>query len=416
MASDDDVLAILGCLLATNCIKTRKKKHVRRSLWCKEWLKKRGSYSHVNLISELKLVPKDWHNYLRMDEETYLNLLSLVTPIIKKQDTVMRAAISPHERLTVTLRYLATGRSFEDLKFSTVISPQALGYIIPETSDAIYKVLHKDYLKFPRTEREWMDIAKLFKEKWNFPHCLGAMDGKHINIIPPSGSGSEFYNYKGRHSMVLLAIVDAKYQFIMCDFGTNGRVSDGGVLKNTKLFEKLENNKLNIPVESKVRNSSRSMPYVFVVDDAFPLRVDMMKPFRQADLISQDRKIYNYRVSRARRIVENAFGILASRFRIFHTAINLQPRKIESVVMATCVLHNFLMKSVPSFYSPPECFDHENTDVGTTILGYNTEDSKMTRLVRKNPGNTSFLAKKVREDFMDYFVNEGQIPWQLNFI
>ncbi|XP_023209751.1 uncharacterized protein LOC111612739 [Centruroides sculpturatus] len=259
-----------------------------------------------------------------------------------------------------------------------------------------------------------MNIAKLFEEKWNFPHCLGAMDGKHINIIPTSGSGSEFYNYKGRHSMVLLAIVDA-YQFIMCDFGTNSRISDEGVLKNTKFFEKLENNKLNIPVESKVRNSSRSMPYVFVVDDAFPLRVDMMKPFQQTDLISQDRKIYNYHVSRARRIVENTFGILASRFQIFHTAINLQPHKIESVVMATCVLHNFLMKSVPSFYSP-ECFDYENTDIGTIILGYNTEDSKMVQLVRNNSGNTSFLAKKVREEFMDYFVNEGQIPWQLNFI
>lgn len=68
-----------------------------------------------------------------------------------------------------------------------------------------------------------------------FP-SLGAMDGKHIVIIPPSGSGSEFCNYKGRHSMVLLAIVDAQYQFILCDFGTNGRISDGGVLQNTVFF------------------------------------------------------------------------------------------------------------------------------------------------------------------------------------
>ena len=137
------------------------------------------------------------------------------------------------------------------------------------------------------------------------------MDGKHIEIIPPNGSGTEFYNYKGRHSMVLLAIVDAKYQFLMCDFGTNGRVSDGGVLQNTKFFEKLQNKHLRIPTEENVRNTTRSLPYVFVADDAFPLRVDMLKPFRQADLICQNRKVYNYRVSRARRIVENAFGIMA---------------------------------------------------------------------------------------------------------
>jgi hypothetical protein len=118
------------------------------------------------------------------------------------------------------------------------------------------------------------------------------MDGKHITITPPSGSGSEFYNYKGRYSMVLLAIVDAKYQFLMCDFGTNGRISDGGVLQNTKFCHKLLSNLLNIPPEETVRNSSRRLPYVFVVDDAFPLRPDMLKPFRQADLTSTEKKIY----------------------------------------------------------------------------------------------------------------------------
>lgn len=50
----------------------------------------------------------------------------------------MRQAISAEERLIVTVRYLATGRSLEDLKFSAVISPQALGVIIPETCKAIY--------------------------------------------------------------------------------------------------------------------------------------------------------------------------------------------------------------------------------------------------------------------------------------
>jgi hypothetical protein len=55
-------------------------------------------------------------------------------------------SISPHERLTATLRILAAGRSYEDLKYTTLISPQALSYIIPETCDAIYRVLGHDYL------------------------------------------------------------------------------------------------------------------------------------------------------------------------------------------------------------------------------------------------------------------------------
>nr|CAI5856172.1 unnamed protein product [Callosobruchus analis] len=106
--------------------------------------------------------------------------------------------------------------------------------------------------------------------------------------------------------MVLLAVVYARYQFIMCDFGVNGRISDGGVLQNTTFYE-LENK-----IDESVKKSSKILPYVFVADDAFALRLDMMKPFRQADLNSKERKIYNYRVSRARRIVENAFGILVS--------------------------------------------------------------------------------------------------------
>ncbi|CAH1961295.1 unnamed protein product [Acanthoscelides obtectus] len=146
----------------------------------------------------------------------------------------MRKAISPHERLTATLRFLATGRSYEDLKLTTIISPQALGVIIPETCEAIYKVLRHDYFKFPQTEDEWKNIAKHFENRWNFLHCLGAIDGKHIDIISPSGSGSYFYNYKGRHSMILLAIVDARYQFIMYSFGVNGRISDG-VLQNVSI-------------------------------------------------------------------------------------------------------------------------------------------------------------------------------------
>lgn len=105
----------------------------------------------INIFSykfiELKLHPGDWFNYLRMDEHTYFELLNLVTPLIMKKNTKLREAISPHERLTVTLRYLATGRSYEDLKFTAAISVQSLGQIIPETCSAIYKVLRKKYLK-----------------------------------------------------------------------------------------------------------------------------------------------------------------------------------------------------------------------------------------------------------------------------
>jgi hypothetical protein len=99
---DDEELALAALVVVLK----KKKQRTKRNLWCKEWLKKRHSYSHTNLLRELVMYPRDWSKYLRMDEETYFKLLSLVTPLIKNKDTIMREAITPHERLTATLRFL----------------------------------------------------------------------------------------------------------------------------------------------------------------------------------------------------------------------------------------------------------------------------------------------------------------------
>lgn len=128
------------------CAKNIRKRRRQRTRWCREWLMKREQFSHVNL-REIRHEPNDWRNYLRMDIETYCRLLKLVTPYIEKKNTNMRMSISPHERLTATLRFLATGRSYKDLEFTTAISKQSLSLIIPETCMAIYKVLKKSYLK-----------------------------------------------------------------------------------------------------------------------------------------------------------------------------------------------------------------------------------------------------------------------------
>lgn len=71
---DDDIMTAIGCLMAVNCLKTRVKKR-KRKVWVKDWLSKRAKYSHVNLLTELRICPKDWQNYLRIDEDTYLKLL-----------------------------------------------------------------------------------------------------------------------------------------------------------------------------------------------------------------------------------------------------------------------------------------------------------------------------------------------------
>ncbi|XP_076044731.1 uncharacterized protein LOC143027341 [Oratosquilla oratoria] len=120
----------------------------------------------------------------------------------------------------------------------------------------------------------------------------------------------------------------------MCDAGTNGRVSDGRVLENTKFSERLAAGKLNLPQPSAPANSSKSLPYVFIGDEAFALRTDFLKPFAAKEL-TQERRIFNYRLSRARRVIENVFDIMSSRFGIFSKPINLNIKSIEKV--ASCI-------------------------------------------------------------------------------
>ncbi|CAI6359729.1 unnamed protein product [Macrosiphum euphorbiae] len=118
-----------------------------RSVWMKNWMSDKTKFGHLPLLQELRTNnPEDFINYLRIDGTTFDHLLSLIGPLIQKEDTVMRECIPPEQRLLATLTYLASGMSYQRLKFSTAISAPSLCEIIPETCAALYQVLKKDYL------------------------------------------------------------------------------------------------------------------------------------------------------------------------------------------------------------------------------------------------------------------------------
>jgi len=94
------------------------------------------------------------------------------------------------------------------------------------------------------------------------------------------------------------------------------------------------------------------------------------------------RKIFNYRLCHARRIIENVLGILVARFGIFKTHINIKLDNIKDVVMASCALHNFLCRTSPDTYTPPECFATEDLQNGTVTAGLKSNPSSMATLKR----------------------------------
>ena len=353
---------------------------------------------------------------LRMPLDVYRMLLSKVKPIITKKHTSFRKPISAKVRLAVTLRFLALGDGFRSLSQQFRIGLSTAREIVKETCKAIIIALQDQYLSTPTSREEWLAIAKEFQERWHFPHCLGAIDGKHIRMIQPPRSGSYFYNYKGYYSIVLLAIANGEYEFTYVDIGAEGKCSDGGTWRKCTFHEYLYNpqNPLNIPPPEQLIGINRIMPYVLVGDDAFRMTQNLLKPFPGTHLTRQQ-EIYNYRLSRCRRIVENTFGILTTRFRVFQRTLEVHPNFVQDIVMASCVLHNFLHKEGKSVYIPVNSVDQEMTD-GTVVDGEWRQEMVGLDSVQRDPQrNPSQYAKKIRTRLSDYFLTEeGEVEWQYN--
>lgn len=277
-----------------------------------------------------------------------------------------------------------------------------------------FKIYTLFLFQLPNTSNSWKEIAARYYSKWNFPQCLGAIDGKHIVLQAPMNTGTEYFNYKGTFSIVLLAVVDADYSFIYVDIGCQGRISDGGVFKNSNFFSKLSEGDLNIPDDNALPGRRTPVPFVFVADDAFPLQDHVMKPYPGTQEAGSTERIFNYRLSRARRIVENAFGILSAVFRVLRKPLLLEPEKSKLIVLTCVYLHNFLRKSEADMYAS-NMFDTETDDRNGIIQGaWRRENQDLTSFLplRRVPRKSSNHSQEIRKEYANYFCNEGAVPWQ----
>lgn len=297
-------------------------------------------------------------------------------------------------------RYLASGDMQDSLSFRYRISPSSVSNIIKGTLQAIWENLVDEFMPAP-DEDGWKNIAQDFWNIWNFPHCIGSIDGKHVKIRAPSKSGSDFYNYKGYFSIVLLAVVDARYKFIAVDVGAKGSQSDGGILRNSVFGKKLATDSLKIPNNEKFGPMGEELPYFIIEDEAFPLKTNIMRPYPGKNTDTEQR-IFNYRLSRARRVVENAFGILSNRFRIDHTTITGGVQLADRIVKATVVLHNFLLTKNDNSGLPSSSFDVDGTIDGQRLDGVAAFGSN----------NYTKKASDIRDSLKNFFNGPGSVPWQ----
>lgn len=303
-------------------------------------------------------------------------------------------------------RFLTTGDSYVTIANSYRVGHSTVTGIIIETCDAIWSALQPTFMPCPN-KQEWLRIASEFQSKWNFPNCVGVVDGKHVVMRSPAKSGSLFFNYKGTFSVVLLAVVDANYCFVIIDVGGYGKQSDGGTLATSEFGVRLRTNKLDLPDDRELPGSMMTLPYVFVADEAFPLTKHLMRPYPGKKLTPTNR-VFNYRLSRARRIVENAFGILAARFRVFHRTMDQRPETVDKIIKATCVLHNMLRKQTSSGDIVSSAATEWEEEISDDHDAAGLQSLQALRGYR-----ASHEAFKIRDSFRDYFSSSsGAVSWQ----
>ena len=131
-----------------------------------------------------------------------------------------------------------------------------------------------------------------------------AIHGKHIPMKKPKKSGSDYYNYKGFFSLILLALLDAEYRFLWIDCGSRDSCSDAQIFNRSDLRDKIEDGTLGLPAPEPLGEEGPELHYSLLGFDTVALMPWMVKLYSRRQLTREER-IANYRISRGRRVVEN---------------------------------------------------------------------------------------------------------------
>ncbi|XP_072397430.1 uncharacterized protein [Diabrotica undecimpunctata] len=209
------------------------------------------------------------------------------------------------------------------------------------------------------------------------------------------------------------------YRFALVDIGAEGRHSDGGIFKNSNMGKLINANNLHFPPPLLLGQGDTPFNFYIVGDEAFPLTTSIMRPY-SGRFLPRDKCIFNYRLSRGRRVIENAFGILASRWRIYRRTIIASESTVVAVVKATVCLHNFLINNGQKFesedkYITASTVDHENETGELVHDDWRSEhDNNLTPIGRMGSNMYAKNAETMRQNLLRYFINEGAIDFQEN--
>lgn len=202
--------------------------------------------------------------------------------------------------------------------------------IVYDTCLSIWKSFGAQHMPIPSTEH-LESIANDFFNKWDFPNCVGCIGEKHIRI--------KCLKY---FPIVVQCVADANYKFSTIDVGAYGKQSDGGMFSSSNICNRLETDNFNMPEDKLLPNSDILVPYVLLGDETYPITPYLMGPYSGQNLTNEERN-YNFRLSRARRSIECAFGLLDANWKCLKNELLVHPKRVDTIVKCVCLLHNIVI-------------------------------------------------------------------------
>lgn len=297
--------------------------------------------------------------------------------------------------------------------------------IVKDVCKAIVAAVMPTYVKSPSAD-DFKRIANEFSRKWSLPNCLGAVGCKTMQLEAPADPGPYFMSENHRISIV--ALCDANYCFTVAEVNYLGSLGDkSNVFKESFLNKFILNNAAVVPPPSKLPKSKSDQQFNYFAvggGNNYPLKENFLTPYAKASLSDKDeklryeRRIFNYRLSRASRVVDNAFGVLAFRWQRLQKRLSVSPQSpadVVTLVQACICLHNFLMKTRTSNNNGMGTFgDSFGPNDRLSKPGrWRRDDSPFTDTCTRGNGNATPAAREHRDMLSKYLSYENTLTYQV---
>ncbi|MBN3297115.1 HARB1 nuclease, partial [Amia calva] len=244
-----------------------------------------------------------------MSKRTFTYVCNELPSLLQWRDSWFRCAVPVEKKVSITIWKLATNVKYRIIGhlFGVTVCRS-----IHEVCHAVDKHLQPRHLCRPNHDK-FVELCNYFNSRWGFPQCVGAIFGSYIPVIAPEEFHHDYFNKKGRHSVIHQGVIDGHGRFWHICVGFPRSGYDACVLQQSSLWTVANKGKLFPNRSSNIGGTDINLH--IIGDQAYPLQPWLLKPYSDAGRLTDIQKTFNYRLSWALSVVENGFGHLKGRWR-----------------------------------------------------------------------------------------------------